>query len=110
MKICTFLAALLALCNWSFVMSGKAMAHGGTDLAVLDCEDEDGDRSERTLRLRRRRRRRSRAHVSIAKMKTATTPSAILDCEDEDGDDDGAPCSIATTTTTMTSGDQMRRG
>jgi hypothetical protein len=47
---------MLALCSWTFGVSGKAMAHGGTDLAVLDCEDEDGD-SSRTF-----------------------------DCEDEDGD------------------------
>jgi len=76
MKFCTFLAALLALGNWTFVMSGKAMAHGGTDFAVLDCEDEDGDKTERTF--------------DCEDEDGDKEGRAVLDCEDEDGDKDGA--------------------
>jgi len=60
MKFLTFLAAALALCNWTFVMSSKAMAHGGTTFAVLDCHDDDGDKD-----------------------------GTLLDCHDDDGDKDG---------------------
>jgi hypothetical protein len=61
MRTFTWLAALLALCSWSFAATGTALAHGGTDLHVIDCEDEDGDES-----------------------------AAVLDCEDEDGDESRA--------------------
>ena len=68
MKRLTFLAALLALSNWMFVTGGKAWAHGGTDLvglqsAVLDCEDDDGDKDD--------------------------SASTVLDCHDDDDDDNG---------------------
>ncbi len=76
MKLCTFLAALLALCNWTFVVSGKAMAHGGTDFAVLDCEDENGDKTERTF--------------DCEEEDHGDSQRAVLDCEDEGGDKDGA--------------------
>ena len=78
MRYCTFLAALLALCNWTFVMSGKAVAHGGTDFAVLDCEDEDGDKTERTF------------DCEDDDGDKGDSQRAVLDCEDEDGDKDGA--------------------
>jgi hypothetical protein len=72
MKFCTFLAALLAFCNWTFVVSGKALAHGGTTFAVLDCEDEDGDKSERTF---------------DCEDEDGDKDEATLDCEDEDNGD-----------------------
>ena len=72
MRLGTFLAALLALCSWTFAVSGKAMAHGGTDLAVFDCEDEDGDDS---------------ARVFDCEDEDGDKDEATLDCEDEDGDD-----------------------
>lgn len=49
MRIGTFLAALLALGSWTFVVSGQASAHGGTDLAVFDCEDEECEGDQATL-------------------------------------------------------------
>jgi len=72
MKFYTFVAALLALCSWSFVVSGKAMAHGGTTFAVLDCEDEDGDESGRTF--------------DCEDEDNGDAELAVLDCEDEDCD------------------------
>lgn len=81
MKICTFLAALLALCNWTFVMSSKALAHGGTDLAVLDCEDEDGDDDS------------ARAVLKCDcedEEEGDDAERAVLDCDDEEGDKDNA--------------------
>jgi hypothetical protein len=49
MRICTLLAALLVLGNWTFVAGGQALAHGGTDFAVLDCEDEECEDSARVF-------------------------------------------------------------
>jgi hypothetical protein len=75
MRICTLLAALLALGNWTMVASGQALAHGGTDFAVLDCEDEDCEDS---------------ARVFDCEDEECEGDEAILDCEDEDGDDSAA--------------------
>ncbi len=49
MRFFTWLAVLVALCSWTSVMSGSALAHGGTDLAVLECDGEHGDDSGRTF-------------------------------------------------------------
>jgi len=75
MRTFTWLAALLALCSWSFAATGTALAHGGTDLRVIDCEDEDSDESARTLE---------------CEEDGEDAERAVLDCEDEDSDESRA--------------------
>lgn len=77
MKLCTLFAALLALCNWTFVVSSNAWAHGGTDFAVatFDCEEEEGDDSARTFE---------------CDDEEGDDGTRVLDCEDEDGDEAAA--------------------
>ena len=74
MKTYIWLAALLAVCNWGFTMSGTALAHGGSDFAVADCEDEDGEDTQRAV-------------LDCEDEDGEDTQRAVLDCEDEDNDD-----------------------
>jgi hypothetical protein len=75
MKTYIWLAALLAVGTWGFTMSGNALAHGGSDFAVADCEDEDdGEDSQRAV-------------LDCEDEDGEDSQRAILDCEDEDGED-----------------------
>ncbi len=86
MKYCTLFAALLALCNWTSVVSSNAMAHGGTDLSIAkcDCEDEEeGDDTGRTFECEDEEGDQSAA-VLECHDDDDEEPAAVLDCHDEE--------------------------
>lgn len=86
MKLCTLFAALLALCNWTFVVSSNAWAHGGTDLAVAtcDCEEEEGDDSGRTFDCEDEEGDDSAPALDCHDDEEGDEEAAVLDCHDEE--------------------------